>query len=59
MGTCKRFLEKQKKSDCLLRPLVLGKILCSTKDKSNNIKNAIKKDEPIFFSLINFNIFII
>ena len=21
MGTCKRFLEKQKKSDCLLRPL--------------------------------------
>jgi len=23
MGTCKRFLEKQKKSDCLLRPLDL------------------------------------
>jgi len=23
MGTCKRFLEKQKKSDCLLRPLRL------------------------------------
>jgi len=25
MGTCKRFLEKQKKSDCLLRPLNLKK----------------------------------
>jgi len=30
MGTCKRFLEKQKKSDCLLRPLdILNLFNCS------------------------------